>query len=352
MNIRIKGTGSAIPAKRVTNDDLSRIMDTSDEWIKSRTGIESRHLAVEETTTSLAVEAAKKALADAGITAEELDIIIAATVTADRFLPNLSCEVQSALGAENAVAFDINAACSGFLFALNTAYMYLNNGFCKNALIIGAETLSKMMDWNDRGTCVLFGDGAGAAVVGAEEMPAGNFFSGGTAQGAESLEADRIEGAAGNGGSRGILSMRMGSDGARGMVLSCDNRPVNNPYVKNDAPLSYVSMNGQEVYKFAVRTVPEVIERAVEDAGLGLDEIDLFLLHQANYRIIESVAKRLHQPMEKFSTNLQEYGNISAASVPILLDNVKNHGMIRTGSKIVLAGFGAGLTWGATVLEW
>lgn len=331
MNIRIKGTGSAVPEKRVTNEDLSKIMDTSDEWIKSRTGIESRHLAVEETTTSLSVSAAEKALADAGIRAEELDIIIAATVTPDKFLPNLACEVQSALGAGKAVAFDLNAACSGFLFALNTAYMYLSNGFCKNALIIGAETLSKIMDWSDRSTCVLFGDGAGAAVVCAEDAPA------------ETNEGGRA---------CGVLSMKMGSDGARGMVLSCANRPVNNPYVKNDAALSYVSMNGQEVYKFAVRTVPETIEKAVQEAGLSLDDIDLFLLHQANYRIIESVAKRLHQPMEKFPTNLQECGNISAASVPILLDNVNNHGMIKAGSKVVLAGFGAGLTWGATVLEW
>lgn len=328
MNIRIKGTGSALPKKRVTNEDLSKIMDTSDEWIKSRTGIESRHLAVNETTTALAVAAAERALLDAGIEADALDIIIAATVTPDKFLPNLACEVQSALGAKNAVAFDINAACSGFLFALNTAYMYLSNGIYKNALLIGAETLSKIMDWNDRSTCVLFGDGAGAAVIGSEETEPGSGIS------------------------RGILGMEMGSDGARGMVLNCENRPVNNPYVENEAGLSYVSMDGQAVYKFAVRTVPNVIEETVQKAGLKLDEIDLFLLHQANYRIIEAVAKRLHQPMEKFPTNLQECGNISAASVPILLDNVNNHGMISTGNKIVLAGFGAGLTWGATVLEW
>lgn len=331
MNIRIKGTGSAVPRLRVTNDDLSRLMDTSDEWIKSRTGIEARHLAVEETTTGMSVEAAEKALDDAGIKAEELDLILAATVTPDKFLPNLACEVQSKLGAVNAVAFDINAACSGFLFALNTAYMYLTAGGHKKALVIGAETLSKIMDWNDRSTCVLFGDGAGAAVVCAEES---------------NVAADC------GSEKNGILSMVQGSDGASGMVLNCANRPVNNPYVKNDSSLSYVFMEGQAVYKFAVRTVPKAITEAVETAGLKLDEIDLFLLHQANYRIIEAVAKRLHQPMEKFPTNLQECGNISAASVPILLDNVKNHGMIKAGDKIVLAGFGAGLTWGATVLNW
>lgn len=323
MNIKIIGTGSAVPKLRVTNDDLSKMMDTSDEWIKSRTGIEARHIAVEETTTSLAVEASQKALQMAGISAEEVDLIIAATVTPDKFFPNLSCEVQSAIGADKAVAFDISAACSGFLFALDTAERYLRQGGYKKALVMGAETLSKIMDWDDRSTCVLFGDGAGAAVLSAEEG----------------------EGA-------GILSMVQGSDGGRGMVLNCSNRPVNNPFVKNDAALSYTSMNGQEVYKFAVKTVPNAITKAVEAAGCSLDEIDLFILHQANYRIIESVAKRLHQPMEKFPTNLQECGNISAASVPILLDNMNNHGRIVGGNKIVLAGFGAGLTWGATVLVW
>lgn len=329
MNIRIKGTGSAVPQKRVTNDDLSKIMDTSDEWIRSRTGIVSRHIAVEETTTSLSVEAAEKALKNAGISAEEIDIIVAATVTPDKFFPNLSCEVQAALGAKNAVAFDLSAACSGFIFALDTVSMYLQNGMYKNALIIGAETLSKIMDWNDRSTCVLFGDGAGAAVVCAEanETQAGDVC-------------------------RGVLAMEMGSDGAKGMVLNCSNRPVNNPYVQNDATLDYTYMNGQEVYKFAVRTVPDAIERVVEKAGLKVEDIDLFLLHQANMRIIESVSKRLGQPMEKFPTNMQEYGNISAASVAILLDNANSQGMIKAGSKVVLAGFGAGLTWGATVLEW
>ncbi len=339
--IRITGTGSAVPARRVTNDDLGKIVDTSDEWIRSRTGIESRYLAVEETTTGLSAEAAKKALAAAGVSAEELDLIIAATVTPDRFLPNLSCEIQRELGAKNAVAFDLNAACSGFLFSLDTAYMYLRTGRYRKALIIGAETLSKIIDWTDRSTCVLFGDGAGAAVL--ENVPE------------ETGCADRASGAAagnGAGESRGILSIRMGSDGGRGMVLSCDNRPVSNPYVKRESGLSYVSMDGQEVYEFAVRTVPHIIGLAVEEAGLAVEEIDLFLLHQANIRIIEAVAKRLRQPMEKFPVNLRDCGNISAASVPILLDNVRKHDMIKKGSKIVLAGFGAGLTWGATVLEW
>ena len=344
MKIKIKGTGSAVPKLRVTNDDLSKLMDTSDEWIRSRTGIGARHLAVEETTTGLAVAAANEALKDAGMTAEELDLIIAATVTADKFLPNLSCEVQSALGAENAVAFDLNAACSGFLFALNTVQMYLENGIYKKALVIGAETLSKIMDWNDRSTCVLFGDGAGAAVVVAEEEVE-NQDAADSRTNCKAMQPGASD-------KSGILSMVQGSDGARGEVLRCDNRPVNNPFAVNDSKLSYVSMNGQEVYKFAVKTVPKVIEEAVKKAGLEVEDIDLFVLHQANLRIIESVAKRLHQPMEKFPTNLEECGNISAASVPILLDNINKHGMICEGKKIVLAGFGAGLTWGATVLVW
>ena len=323
MKIKIKGTGSAVPKLRVTNDDLSKLMDTSDEWIRSRTGIGARHLAVEETTTGLAVAAAKEALKDAEMTAEELDLIIAATVTADKFLPNLSCEVQSALGAKNAVAFDLNAACSGFLFALNTVQMYLENGVYKKALVIGAETLSKIMDWNDRSTCVLFGDGAGAAVV--------------------TDEGDAFKG------------FVQGSDGKGGEALDGDNRPVVNPFTDNgkqSALGGYVTMDGPAVYKFAVKTVPKAINELLDEIGWSADDVDVYVLHQANIRIIESVAKRLKQPMDKFPTNLQQCGNISAASVPILLDKVRKDGMIKHEEKIILSGFGAGLTWGACAIEW
>ena len=323
MKIKIKGTGSAVPKLRVTNDDLSKLMDTSDEWIRSRTGIGARHLAVEETTTGLAVAAAKEALKDAEMTAEELDLIIAATVTADKFLPNLSCEVQSALGAKNAVAFDLNAACSGFLFALNTVQMYLENGVYKKALVIGAETLSKIMDWNDRSTCVLFGDGAGVAVV--------------------TDEGDAFKG------------FVQGSDGKGGEALDGDNRPVVNPFTDNgkqSALGGYVTMDGPAVYKFAVKTVPKAINELLDEIGWSADDVDVYVLHQANIRIIESVAKRLKQPMDKFPTNLQQCGNISAASVPILLDKVRKDGMIKHEEKIILSGFGAGLTWGACAIEW
>ena len=317
----IRGIGSALPSKVVTNDDLAQVMDTSDEWIRTRTGIEKRHIAVEETTTSLAVEAAKKAVEEAKLSIDDLDLIIAATVSSDYIFPTLACEVQAALGAKHATAFDQSAGCSGFLYALATADAYFRTGRYKNALVIGAETLSKMMDWGDRSTCVLFGDGAGAAVVSAE----GNQ----------------------------LLSMVQGSDGAGGMALKCDNRPVNNLYHQLGAQhYSFTQMDGQAVYKFAVRVVPNAISEALEKAEVPVAEVDWFLLHQANIRIIESVAKRLNQPMDKFPTILQEYGNISAASIPILLDKVWKEGKIHKGDKIVLAGFGAGLTWGACVLEW
>ena len=320
MAARITGTGSALPERVVSNQELEKLMDTTDEWIRSRTGIEKRHIAVEETTTAMAVEAAQKAMEIAGVSADEIDLIIVGTVSGDMCFPSTACQVQSAIGACNAVAYDVNAACAGFLFGLGIADAYLKAGMAEKALIIGAETLSKMMDWNDRSTCVLFGDGAGAAIVQKDDT--------------------------------GIISIVQGSDGARGGALTCYNRPVNNPFVKNSKELDYTKMDGQAVYKFAVKTVPAAITQALEEAGVSADEIKYFLLHQANIRIIEAVAKKMGQPMKKFPTNLQECGNISAGSVPILLDKVNQKGELAKGDKIVLAGFGAGLTWGAAVLTW
>ncbi len=290
MPARIIGTGSALPQKAFGNKELEKLVDTTDEWIKSRTGIENRYIAVEESTTSMAVEAAKRAMEEAGVGAEELDLIIVGTISGDMCFPSTACQVQSAISAANATAFDINAACAGFLFGLTIAEAYMKAGMAQTALVIGAETLSKMMDWNDRGTCVLFGDGAGAAIVKREET--------------------------------GIMGIVQGSDGARGSALVCKNRPLNNPFVHNGFSTEYTKM------------------------------IKYFLLHQANIRIIESVAKKLNQPISKFPTNLQECGNISAGSVPILLDFVNKSGKFVRGDKIVLAGFGAGLTWGAAVLTW
>ncbi len=320
MRTRIIGTGSCTPEMVVTNDDLSKIMDTSDEWISSRTGIRERRLAREETTASMSVTAAKRALENAGITAQEIDLIIVGTITGDYVTPSTACEVQAALGADKAVAFDINAACSGFMFALHIADAYIKTGVYKTALILGAETLSKIMDWNDRSTCVLFGDGAGAAVVRSDET--------------------------------GLLAYDQGSDGARGTVLTCRSRENNNPFVKNPTEPSYTHMDGQEVYKFAVTTVPASIKKVVGEAGLTIEDIDCFALHQANIRIIQSVAKRLKAPEEKFPTSLDHCGNVSAASVPILLDEINRKGILKPGMKIVLSGFGGGLTWGSAVLEW
>lgn len=320
MTIRIMGTGSYLPENIVTNDDLAKIMDTSDEWIASRTGIRARHLVKEETTAQMSAEAAKKALDEAGMKAEDLDLIIVGTLSGDYVTPSTACEVQAILGAEKAVAFDINAACSGFMFAMNTAYAYIHSGIYQNALVIGAETLSKLMDWNDRSTCVLFGDGAGAAVVRADKT--------------------------------GLVHFTQGADGSKGMVLSCRGRMNNNPLVKNSVKPDYVSMDGQEVYKFAVSTVPVSIQKVLEEAGLEVTDIKYFLLHQANIRIIQSVAKRLKADINKFPTTLEHCGNISAGSVPILLDEVNKKGMLQRGDKLVMAGFGAGLTWSAAVIEW
>lgn len=320
MTIRIIGTGSCLPENIVTNDDLAKIMDTSDEWISSRTGIRARHLAKEETTAQMSAKAAKQALEEADMKAEDLDLIIVGTLSGDYVTPSAACEVQSLIGAEHAAAFDVNAACSGFMFAMNTAYAYIHSGIYKNALIIGAETLSKLMDWNDRSTCVLFGDGAGAAVVTADDT--------------------------------GLMKFTQGSDGSKGMVLACKNRLNNNPLVQNPTEPDYVYMDGQEVYKFAVSTVPASIKKVLEEAGLEVSDIKYFLLHQANIRIIQSVAKRLKADPDKFPTTLEHCGNISAGSVPILLDEVNKKGMLQRGDKIVLAGFGAGLTWSASVMEW
>ncbi len=321
MGTRIIGTGSCLPATIVTNDDLAKIMDTSDEWISTRTGIRERHLVKEETTTSMSAEAARRAMENAGVTAEEIDLLIVGTLSADCVTPACACEVQAQIGAVNAVAFDINAACAGFMFALNIANAYLQTGIYKTGLILGAETLSKIMDWNDRSTCVLFGDGAGAAVVRAEEQA-------------------------------GLLAFDQGSDGVKGKVLACRNRSNNNPLMETSKELEYVHMDGQEVYKFAVTAVPHSLQKTIQAAGLTVEDIDYFALHQANIRILQSVAKRLKVSEDKFPISLDHCGNISAASVPILLDEMNRKGMLKPGMKIAMSGFGGGLTWASAVVEW
>ena len=308
------------------------MVETSDEWIRERTGIGERHVSVGETVVTVASEAVGKALEQAGKSAEEIDLILVATCSPEQYLPCCACQVQAAIGAVNALAFDVNAACSGFLFALNTADAYLRTGLAKNALVIGSEVLSKLVDWTDRGSCILFGDGAGAVVV-------------------EQCEA------------AGILGRALHSDGSGGGVLRCEARKLATPFA---APVTAeaeetaspedgehsIRMDGQEVYRFATRRVPQCIEEALSDAGLTVADIDLFVLHQANARIIDAVAKRLHADREKFPTNLERVGNLSSASIPVLLDELHRQGRLHRGDRIVLAGFGAGLTIGACVMTW
>lgn len=342
--IRITGTGSALPGRIVTNKELEQLVETSDEWIRERTGIAERHVSVGETVMTLASEAARKALEQAGKTAEEIDLILVASCSPEQYLPCCACQVQAAIGAVNALAFDVNAACSGFLFALNTADAYLRTGLAENALVIGSEVLSKLVDWTDRSSCILFGDGAGAVVV--ERCKAES----------RAVEEKQIPAA-------GILGRALHSDGTGGGVLQCDARELTTPYARTSAAKTdqkqqtddrehYIQMDGQEVYRFATRRVPQCIEEALADAGLAVPDIDLFVLHQANARIIDAVAKRLHADREKFPTNLERVGNLSSASIPVLLDELHRQGKLHRGDRIVLAGFGAGLTIGACVMTW
>lgn len=342
--IRITGTGSALPGRIVTNKELEQLVETSDEWIRERTGIAERHVSVGETVMTLASEAARKALEQAGKRAEEIDLILVATCSPEQYLPCCACQVQADIGAVNALAFDVNAACSGFLFALNTADAYLRMGLAENALIIGSEVLSKLVDWTDRGSCILFGDGAGAVVV--ERCKAES----------RAVEEKQIPAA-------GILGRALHSDGTGGGVLQCDARELTTPYARTSAvktdqnqPMDdrehFIQMDGQEVYRFATRRVPQCIEEALSDAGLTVPDIDLFVLHQANARIIDAVAKRLHADRKKFPTNLERVGNLSSASIPVLLDELHKQGKLHRGDRIVLAGFGAGLTIGACVMTW
>lgn len=320
MCVKILGTGRSLPDKCLTNDDIAKIVDTSDEWIKSRVGIEKRHIAENETTTSMAADAAKKALIDAKVNAEDIELIIVASVTGDNAVPATACQVQDIIGATNAMAFDINSACAGFDVALNTVIAYFGAGIYKTALIIGAETLSGIVDWEDRSTCVLFGDGAGAAVV----------------QYSEDGLADFIQGA----------------DGGRGAALNKPNAPVKNPFKKGTDKEIGLYMDGQAVFKFAVKTVPQCIEELLKKNNLEKDDIKYYIIHQANKRIIQSVAKRMGESEHKFPSNVSKYGNTSGASIPILLDEMNENKMLNPGDKIILCGFGGGLSWGATLIKW
>ncbi len=316
MTGRICGTGFCVPEHVMDNEELSRMVETSDEWIRERTGIEKRHIITDETTVSMAAKAAEQALEDAGISAEQVELILTATISSNVILPCAACEVQKEIGAANAACFDINAACCGFLTAYQTAQAYIAAGIYQTILIIGSESLSKLTDWTDRGTCILFGDGAGAAVLKAGE---GESF-------------------------RSILH----SDGSRGKALTCSGRH----WKSGEEDTGFMKMDGREVFQFAVKQVPEVIREVLELNHCKLEEIDYFVVHQANRRIIESVAKRLRTDVRKFPMNLQEYGNTSSASIPILLAELRRNGVLKKGHRILMAGFGAGLSWGAGIADW
>ncbi len=317
---KIIGTGSQLPTKVVTNDDLTKMVETNNEWILSRTGIRERHVTDYETSTSdLALPAALKALAASGLAAEELDLIIAGTCTPDTLFPSLSCVLQHKLGAKKAAAFDVSAACSGFNFALTVANNFIENGTYKNILVVGADTLTKYVDWKDRGTCILFGDGAGAVVVKAASDGSG------------------------------VLSSFLKAEGEGGYHLVMPGGGSRDPENRNGR---FIHMDGQDVFKFAIRVMEEAMQKVIEPLGKKLSDVDLFIPHQANLRIINHVIKKFCLDPEKVFVNLQNYGNTSAASIPIAIDEAKAAGKIKEGDLVVAVGFGAGLTCGANAIKW
>jgi 3-oxoacyl-[acyl-carrier-protein] synthase-3 len=326
VEVCIAGTGSYVPEKILTNADLSAMVDTSDEWIFTRTGIKERRIAAaDEFTSHMAVKAAERALEQAGLAAADVELIIVATITPDTLTPATACYVQQRLGASKAVAFDISAACSGFLYAMKLSKRLISDGAFRNALIIGAEKLSAFVNWQDRSTCVLFGDGAGAAVL---------------------RRADAGEGA--------ILATEMGTDGKLTHLLNIPGGGSACPITTDNAGdhLATLAMLGKEVFKHAVTRMKEAAEKVIERAGLQPEEIACVIPHQANLRIIDAIADRLSLPRERVFVNLDKYGNTSAAAVAIALDEANRSGAFRRGDHIVLVVFGAGLTWAAAAVRW
>jgi 3-oxoacyl-[acyl-carrier-protein] synthase-3 len=321
----VAGTGSALPARELSNDDLARMVETSDDWITTRTGIKLRRIAEDsETTAYFATEAAKKALANAGLTPEEVELVIIGTITPEMVFPSTACFVQHALGAKNAWAFDLSAACSGFVYSLSIAQHFIEGGRHKNALVIGAETLSKITDYTDRTSCILFGDGAGAVVVKSAQD-----------------------------GKKGILYSTMSSDGGGWTSLNCQAYGSRFPVGKQleDPKKVFMQINGREVYQMAVRKIVETVNDCLDKCELKIDDIAMLIPHQMNARIIESAAKRLEISEKKVFMNIALYGNTSAASIPIALDECVKSGKVKSGDIIILVSFGAGLTWGANVIQ-
>lgn len=325
LRARISGTGSYLPERVLTNHDLEGIVETSDEWITERTGIKERHIAsLNQASSDLAYEASKRALSMAGIKPKNLDLIIVATVTPDKPFPSTACILQDRLGAKNSAAFDINAACSGFIYGLSIAEGFIKSGSAKTILLVGAETLSKFTDWEDRTTCVLFGDGAGAVVIEPET------------------------------GERGILSVDIYSDGSLGELLEIpaggSRKPPSQETIKEKG--HYIKMRGNETFKVAVKTLENLVIDTLRKNKIKPSQLSLLIPHQANLRIIQATAKRLELPMERVLVNIDRYGNTSAASVPIALDEAVRQGRIRQGDYVLLEAFGGGLTWASALIRW
>lgn len=320
----IIGLGHYVPPKVLTNKDLEKMVETSDEWITSRTGIKERHIVEDDVSTSdIAFEAAEEALKDSGLAAEDIDLIIVATVTPDMAFPATACLIQERIGAMNAAAFDLEAGCSGFVTSLSVAAQFIETGVYENALVIGAETLSKITDWEDRGTCVLFGDGAGAAILKATDKG-------------------------------GMLAFDLGADGTGGKSLYLPAGGSLNPSSETtiEEKGHFIKMEGNQVFKFAVKTMGQASVNVLEKAGLNPDDVDLLIPHQANTRIINAAANRLNLGDDKVFVNLPYYGNTSSASIPLALYEAREEGLVNDGDIIVFVAFGAGLTWAATVIEW
>lgn len=322
---KITGTGSYVPPRVLTNHDLEKMVETSDEWITDRTGIKERHIALPaQAASDLALESSRMALKAANAKPEEIDLILLATTTPDMIFPSSACVLQDKLGAKNAAAFDLSAACSGFLYCLSIANSFIQTGAYKKILVVGSELLSKITDWNDRTTCVLFGDGSGAVVV------------------------ERSD------DSHGIMSVSMRSDGAYGDVLKLPGGGSLNPCTHDtvDQGLHYISMRGNETFKIAVKSMEAIALETLQKGGLDKSQLSLLIPHQANMRIISAIANRLDLPMEKVYTNLAKYGNTSAASIPLALDEALKEGRIKRGDNILMVAFGGGLTWASALIKW
>ena len=322
---RLIGVGAGLPQVVVTNADLEKLVDTSDEWIKTRTGISERRIASdEETTSQLAIAAAKDAIAFSNINPEDIELIVVATSTPDNLYPSTACMVQGAIGAKRAAAFDMEAACTGIVYALTVAHQFIGSGTYKCALVIGVDIHSRFLNWSDRNTCILFGDGAGAFILQASEE-------------------------------NEMLGAYLRADGTGGHLLHIPNTGSAYPHAGVTPPQAthgFLEMNGRAIYEFAVNAVPEAVRAACADAGIGVEDVDFLIPHQANMRIIKSAAERLGMPSEKIVSNVGEMGNTSAASIPLAMWQAIRRGQIKEGSTCALVGFGGGLTWGAAIVKW